>query len=91
MPGGTGTRPVPGTVTSGSPNRHAAYSEAMLERTTRRALPVLNRAADVAPAVQACCGACRTCVTTNVVSVAVAGAVGTVAMLRRLFRRRRPT
>jgi hypothetical protein len=63
----------------------------MLERTTRRALPVLNRAADVAPAVQACCGACRTCVTTNVVSVAVAGALGTVAMLRRLFRRQRAT
>jgi hypothetical protein len=63
----------------------------MLERTTRRALPVLNRAADVAPAVQACCGACRTCVTTNVVSFAVAGAVGTVALLRRLFQRKRPT
>ena len=51
----------------------------MLERTTRRALPVLNRAADVAPAVQACCGACRTCVTTNLVGAAVAGAAGTVA------------
>jgi hypothetical protein len=59
----------------------------MLERTTRRALPVLNRAADVAPAVQACCGACRTCVTTNVVSAAMAGAVGTVALVRRRFRR----
>jgi hypothetical protein len=70
---------------------HAAYSEAMLERTTRRALPVLNRATDVAPAVQACCGACRTCVTTNAVSVAVAGAVGAVALLRRLFRRTRLT
>jgi len=68
-----------------------AYSEAMLERTTRRALPVLNRAADVAPAVQACCGACRTCVTTNVASVAVAGAVGAVALVRRLFHRERVT
>ncbi len=63
----------------------------MFERTTRRALPVLNRAADVAPAVQACCGVCRTCVTTNVVGVAVAGAVGTAAFLRRMFRRTRLT
>jgi hypothetical protein len=63
----------------------------VFERTTRRALPVLNRAADVAPAVQACCGACRTCVTTNVVGVAAAGAVGTVALLRRLFHRERLT
>jgi hypothetical protein len=63
----------------------------MLERATCRALPVLNRAADVAPAVQACCGACRMCVTTNLVGVAVTGAAGTVALLRRLFRHTRPT
>jgi hypothetical protein len=63
----------------------------MLERTTRRALPILNRAADVAPAVQACCGACRTCMTTNLVGVAVTGAAGAVALLRRFFRRSRPT
>jgi hypothetical protein len=63
----------------------------MLERTTRRALPVLNRAADVAPAVQACCGVCRSCVTTNLVGAAVAGAAGTVALLRRLIGRPPPT
>jgi len=63
----------------------------MLERTTRRALPVLNRAADVAPAVQACCGACRTCVTTNLVGAAVAGAAASAGLVRRLFERRRGT
>jgi hypothetical protein len=63
----------------------------MLERTTRRAVPVLNRAADVAPAVQACCGACRTCVTTNLVGAALAGTAGAIALLRRLFQRTRPT
>ena len=63
----------------------------MLERTTRRALPVLNRAADVAPAVQACCGACRTCVTTNLVGAALTGAAAAIAMHRRLFQRARPT
>jgi hypothetical protein len=34
---------------------------------------MLNRAADLAPAAQACCGLCRTCTTTNVVGFAVAG------------------
>ena len=46
----------------------------MLERTTQRALPLLNRTADIAPAVQACCGACRTCVTTNVLTLVLAAA-----------------
>jgi hypothetical protein len=45
----------------------------MLERTPARALPLLNRAVDVSPAMQACCGVCRSCMTTNV--LAAAGAV----------------
>jgi hypothetical protein len=59
----------------------------VLERGTYRALPVLNRAADVAPSLQACCGVCRTCVTTNLAGAAVAAAVGTIAVLRRLLGR----
>jgi hypothetical protein len=59
----------------------------MLERTQARALPLLNRAVDVTPAVQACCGACRTCVTTNVLTLAGAGIVGAVLYIRRLARR----
>ena len=59
----------------------------MLERTKARALPLLNRAVDVTPAVQACCGACRTCVTTNVLTLAGAGIVGAVLYIRRLARR----
>ena len=55
----------------------------MLERTQARALPLLNRAVDVTPAVQACCGACRTCVTTNVLTLAGAGIVGAVLCIRR--------
>ena len=49
---------------------------------------MLNRAADIAPAAQACCGACRTCVTTNLVGIAVAAAGGAAAHIRRLYRRR---
>jgi len=60
----------------------------MLERTTTRSLPLLNRAADLAPATQACCGVCRTCVTTNLVSVAMAGLVGVGVALRRVVLRR---
>jgi hypothetical protein len=63
----------------------------MLERAKGRALPVLNRAVDVAPAAQACCGACRTCVTTNLAAVAVAAAAGTIAFLRQFFGRTRTT
>jgi hypothetical protein len=68
-----------------------AYTEGVFERATGRALPLLNRAADVAPAAQACCGACRTCVTTNLAGVAVAAAAGTIALLRRLLGRTRAT
>jgi hypothetical protein len=59
----------------------------MLERATTRALPVVNRAADLAPAAQACCGVCRTCATTNIIGLAVAAAGGIGLYLSRLARR----
>jgi hypothetical protein len=59
----------------------------MLQKTHARTLPVLNRAVDLAPAVNACCGACRTCVTTNVLTLAGAGAVGLVVYARRIASR----
>jgi hypothetical protein len=55
-----------------------------------RTLPVLNRAVDLAPAAQACCGACRTCVTTNVLGLAAAGIAGGWLYLARLVRRTKP-
>jgi len=60
----------------------------MLERTSGRALPVLNRAVDLAPAVQACCGVCRACVTSNVFTLAAAAVVGLGTAARRLLLRR---
>jgi hypothetical protein len=60
----------------------------MLERSTERALPVLNKAVDFAPAVQACCGVCRTCVTSNVFALAAAAVVGLGTSARRLVTRR---
>lgn len=59
----------------------------MLERSSGRALPVLNRAVDLAPGVQACCGVCRTCVTSNVFALAGAAVVGLDAAVRRLVTR----
>ena len=63
----------------------------MLERTKARSLPVLNRAAALAPAAQTCCGACRTCITTNIFAVAATAIAGAALQLRRLARRRTGT
>jgi hypothetical protein len=60
----------------------------MLERAQTRALPLLNKSADITPALNACCGACRTCVTTNVLTVGMAALAGLALRGRRLVKRR---
>jgi hypothetical protein len=62
----------------------------VLERAQSRALPLINKSAELAP-VQACCGVCRTCVTTNVVTLAVAAVTGAALYLTRGVRRIRFT
>jgi hypothetical protein len=42
-----------------------------------------------APMATACCNACRSCVTANVVSLATAAVVASAVSVRRLFRRNR--
>jgi hypothetical protein len=42
---------------------------------------------DHAPMAAACCNACRTCVQTNVLGLALAGIVGAATTAARLFRR----
>jgi branched-subunit amino acid ABC-type transport system permease component len=59
----------------------------VLERTTTRALPLLNRAVDLTPTAQACCGVCRTCATTNIVGVALAAVAGVGVALKRVVAR----
>jgi hypothetical protein len=59
----------------------------MLERVTARTLPVVNRAADYSPVAPACCNACRTCTTTNVLGVLTGGAIALVGAMRRLAAR----
>jgi hypothetical protein len=45
----------------------------MLQRLSVRMAPITTRAADYGPAVPACCNACRTCATTNIVSLVLGG------------------
>jgi hypothetical protein len=54
-----------------------------------RTLPVVNRAVEVSPAAQACCGVCRTCVTTNVVTLATACVTAAAVFLAHLVKRPR--
>jgi hypothetical protein len=61
----------------------------VLDKTRMKALPIVNRAADFAPAAQACCGACRTCMTTNLFSLAAAGLAGAGVYVARVLRRTR--
>jgi hypothetical protein len=63
----------------------------MFERTTARALPLVNRASEHAPMVTACCNACRTCVTNNILGLLGAGAFAIVAFFRRSAGRSKPS
>jgi hypothetical protein len=47
----------------------------------------LNRAADHAPVVPACCNVCRTCTTTNLVGLATGAGLAAAYGLARLARR----
>jgi hypothetical protein len=59
----------------------------MLERASIRTLPLVSRAAEHAPVATACCNACRTCVSSNLLALATGGAVALAAAVRRLARR----
>ena len=59
----------------------------MLERASVKLLPIANRAADIAPTATACCNACRTCATTNLLGLVFAVG-GYIAAPFMRFRRR---
>jgi len=59
----------------------------MFERTTARALPLVNRASEHAPMVTTCCNTCRTCVTSNVLGLAMGGVLAVGAAARRFASR----
>lgn len=59
----------------------------MLDQAKTRTLPLLNRTVELAPAAQACCGVCRTCATTNLLTLAGALVAGAAAFALRLRER----
>jgi hypothetical protein len=59
----------------------------MFERASVRMLPLTNRAAEYTPMATACCNACRTCATTNLVALASAGTAAAVASAGRFAKR----
>jgi hypothetical protein len=59
----------------------------MLERAQTRALPLLNKSADITPALNACCGACRACLTTNILTAALAAGSWVALRISRFPRR----
>lgn len=73
--------PVPGS------GEDARRIRAVLERAQTKALPLLNKGVELTPAAQVCCGACRTCLTTNVVTLAVGAITGAAIYAARLARR----
>jgi hypothetical protein len=59
----------------------------MLQRLSVRLAPITSRAAEYGPAVPVCCNACRTCTTTNAVSLILgAGTAATLAASRLVAR-----
>ena len=60
----------------------------MKQIATGRIGMVAARYGEHAPVATACCNACRTCVTTNVVGIGTAMLAGAGLSLRRLFSRR---
>jgi hypothetical protein len=59
----------------------------MLQRLSVRVAPIANRAAEYGPAAPACCNVCRTCTTTNLVGLTLAGLTATGVAVARLARR----
>jgi hypothetical protein len=53
---------------------------------TGRLAQAAGKYAEHAPMATACCNACRTCVQTNLLTLAVGGAVALGAAVRRAFR-----
>ena len=49
-----------------------------------RAMQVVTKYGDQAPMATACCNACRTCATTNIIAVATAAGLGALYAVGRL-------
>ena len=68
------------------PRRHH-YDSPVKTIWTARVNEAAVKYGEHAPMASVCCNACRTCVQTNVLTLALAGIVGAGAALARFFRR----
>ena len=65
----------------------AVYAQSMKQIWTGRVVQAAGKYGENAPMAAACCNACRTCVTTNVIGVAMAGIASGGYALASLTRR----
>ena len=65
----------------------AVYSQRMKQIWTGRVVQAAGKYGENAPMAAACCNACRTCVTTNILGVAIAGIASGGYALASLTRR----
>jgi hypothetical protein len=66
------------------------YAELRMKQfATVRLAQTASRVGEHAPLATACCNACRTCVTTNILTVVMAGLAGASATVARFARRLR--
>jgi hypothetical protein len=63
------------------------YAEIVKQIATLRMTQAATKLGDQAPMAAVCCNACRTCVTTNIVGIAMAAVAGSAVAVKRLFRR----
>jgi hypothetical protein len=59
----------------------------VIDRISVRAAPLATRASELGPVAPACCNVCRTCTTTNVVSLVLGGATAVALAVSQRLRR----
>jgi hypothetical protein len=67
---------------------HPSYTELVRQIATVKIGQLAAKYGEQAPVTTACCNACRSCVQTNLLSLAVAGLAFVSAPVSRRFRRR---
>jgi hypothetical protein len=76
--------------TRGTRETVGSYTESMKVISTGRLNDVAAKVGEHAPMAATCCNACRTCVQTNLIALALGLGVGAVAWVSRLVRRSKP-
>jgi hypothetical protein len=70
----------------GQVSASSAYNQVVKQIWTGPMAQAAAKYGDNAPMAAVCCNACRACVTSNLVGVALAGVAGAASLMRRLVR-----